>query len=264
LKTFTIFLLSTLSTGCAFAQANVPLGAAGNFAILAFSTVTNTGPTMITGNIGVSTGTSITGFPPGVISGSTHLNDGLAQQAQTALTAAYNNAMTQPVTQNLTGHNLGGLTLGPGVYKFDSSAMLTGTLTLSGSGYYIFQIGSTLTVANGSAVLAQNGADSANIFWQVGASATLGTGISFVGNILALTSITVDTGDTLAGRLLASGGAVTLDDDNLTYPPATTTGGFGGPPATPIPASWILVLIGLACAMLYQTRGRWLQLWKNG
>jgi type VI secretion system secreted protein VgrG len=172
---------------------------------------------------------------------------------------AYMNASTQSTTQNLTGQDLGGKTLGPGVYTFGNSAQLTGTLTLSGTGFYIFQIGTTLTTASASMVAAINGADAATIFWQVGSSATLGAGSTFIGNILADTSITATTGVIMAGRLLALNGAVTLDTVTLTYPPATIPGGFGGPPlpsATPAPSSWILVVIGLGCAVLYQNRKR--------
>jgi Ice-binding-like len=265
LKTFCILLLST---ACCFAQANVPLGTAGNFAVLASSGVTNTGPSVIAGNVGVSPGSAITGFPPGTVTppATIHAADATAATAQTDLTVAYLNASTQASGHNLTGQDLGGMTLGPGVYTFNTSAQLTGTLTLSGTGFYIFQIGSTLNTASGSVVAAINGADAATIFWQVGSSATLGTGSTFIGNILAQISITTTTGDTMAGRLLARTGAVTMDTVALTYPPATTPGGFGGPPLpspTPAPSSWILVLIGLAGAMLYQTRERWLRSYKN-
>ncbi len=261
LKTFSILLLSSASC---FAQANVPLGAAGNFAVLAGSTVTNTGTSVVAGDVGVSPGTAVIGFPPGVVTfpGTIHAGDGTAATAQNALTLAYVNASTQPSTQNLTGQDLGGKTLGPGVYTFNTSAQLTGTLTLSGTGFYIFQIGSTLTTASASVVAAINGADAASIFWQVGSSATLGTGSTFIGNILAQISITATTSVTMAGRLLARTGGVTLDTIALTYPPATAPGGFGGPPLpspTPAPSSWILVVIGLGCAMLYQTRKRWLR-----
>ncbi len=265
LKTFSILLLST---ACCFAQANVPLGTAGNFAVLAGSAVTNTGSTVVAGDVGVSPGSAITGFPPGVVTSpaTIHAADATAATAQNDLTVAYINASTQASTQNLTGQDLGGKTLGPGVYTFNTSAQLTGTLTLSGAGFYIFQIASTLTTASASVVAAVNGADAATIFWQVGSSATLGTGSTFIGNILAQISITTTTGDTMAGRLLARTGAVTMDTIALTYPPSTTPGGFGGPPLpspTPAPSSWILVLIGLGCAMLYQTRERWLVRHKN-
>lgn len=261
LKTFSILLLST---ACCFAQANVPLGTAGAFAVLASSAVTNTGTSVIAGDVGVSPGTAITGFPPGVLifPATQHPGDGTAAAAQSALALAYMNASNQASTQNLSGQDLGGKTLGPGVYTFNSSAQLTGTLTLSGTGFYIFQIGSTLTTASASVVAAINGADAASIFWQVGSSATLGTGSTFIGNILADISITTTTSVAMAGRLLALNGAVTMDTISLTYPPATAPGGFGGPPLpspTPAPSSWILVMIGLSCAMLYQTRKRWLR-----
>jgi type VI secretion system secreted protein VgrG len=227
--------------------------------------VTNTGNTIVTGSVGVSPGTSITGFPPGAVTGGAIYTGGAtAAQAQTDLTTAYNHAVAETATVNLTGQNLGGLTLVPGVYHFNNSAQLTGTLVLNGGGnsnaIFVFQIGSTLTTASGSAVLAENGAQAANIFWQVGSSATIGTGTSFIGNILALISITTNTGAVVAGRLLASGGAVTLNDNTATYPPGISAGGLGGPPfsPTPAPSSWMLLLIGLFCAILYQTRARWL------
>jgi hypothetical protein len=264
-KTLSVFLLCV---ACSFAQSAVPLGTAANFAVLAGSTVTNTGNTVIAGNVGVSPGSAITGFPPGTVvpPATTYAADATAATAQNDLTTAYNNAAGQMPTEVLTGQNLGGLTLGPGVYFFSSSAQLTGTLTLNGAGFYIFQIGSTLTTASGAIVQAINGAQAANIFWQVGSSATLGSGTTFIGNILALVSITNNSSGTVAGRLLARNGAVTLADIALNYPPAIPPGGLGGGPPltpTPAPASWILVLIGLLCAMVYRTRQRWLRRFKN-
>jgi ice-binding like protein len=254
-----------LSAAFSFAASAVPLNSAANFAVLAGSAVTNTGSSVIVGSVGVSPGTSVTGFPPGIVSGgSIHSGDATAGTAQNDLTTAYNNAAAQPVTQVLTGQDLGTLgPLGPGVYFFSSSAQLTGTLTLNGGGnpnaVFIFQIGTTLTTATSSVVLAVNGAQAANIFWQVGSSATLGAGTSFLGNILALTSITTNAGVVMGGRLLASNGAVTMISLTLNYPPSLPPGAPGGPPAaTPAPSSLILVLIGLACATLYQSRERWL------
>lgn len=265
LKIFGLFLLSM---ACAFAETTVPLGAAASFGVLAYSTITNGGATVIAGNVGTSPGTSITGFPPGSVTAPSgiHAGDGVAAAAETALAAAFANAAIQPSTANLTGQNLGGMTLTPGVYTFDSSAQLTGTLILNGAGLYIFQIGSTLTTASGAAVVAENGALASNIFWQVGSSATLGSATSFIGNILAEASITNDSSGTVDGRLLALTGGVTLADLSLTYPPAIPPGGPGGAPLppTPVPSSWTLVLIGLACVMLYQTRGRGLRRLKNG
>jgi hypothetical protein len=261
LKTFTIFFVLTV---CCFGQAAVPLGTAGNFAVLAFSTVTNTGPSVIAGNLGVSPGSAVIGFPPGVVTPPSAIfaADATSAQAEIDLGTAYSNAAGQMSTQNLTGLDLGGMTLGPGVYTFNTSAQLTGTLTLNGAGFYIFQIGSTFTSATGARVQTINGALAANIFWQVGSSATLGSGTTFIGNILALTSITNATSGTVAGRLLARNGAVTIADVAINFPPAIPPGGLGGPPVvppppTPAPSSLILLLIGLACAPFYSWRKRW-------
>ncbi|HYO76981.1 MAG TPA: ice-binding family protein, partial [Thermoanaerobaculia bacterium] len=218
------------------ATAQVNLGTAENFAVLAGSTVTNTGPSLISGEVGVSPGSSVTGFPPGiVVNGSIHAADAVAGQAQTDLTAAFNTAAGIACSQNLTGQNLGGLTLTPGVYCFDSSAALTGTLTLDLQGnpnaFFLFKIGSTLTTASGSSVVLTNSGGTGcppNVFFQVGSSATFGTGSTFVGNVLALTSITATTGAQVNGRLLARNGAVTLDTNNVTSCAAAA------PPCDPI------------------------------
>jgi hypothetical protein len=211
------------------------LGAALRFAVLGASTVTSTGATVITGDLGVSPGTAVTGFPPGrVASGAIHSADTLAAAAQNAVTTAYNGLLGQACTRDLTGQDLGGQTLGAGVYCFSSSAQLTGKLTLNAQGnanaVFIFKMGSTLTTASASSVVLTNGGSPANVFWQVGSSATLGTTTSFAGNILALTSITVTTGATVTGRTLARNGAVTLDTNAITAPsqpisPVTTSVG---------------------------------------
>jgi hypothetical protein len=204
------------------AAAQISLGTAQNFGVLAGSTVTNTGATTVNGNVGVSPGSAVTGFPPGVVvGGAIHSNDAVAMQAQNDLTTAYNNIASTPCTVDLTGQNLGGLTLTPGVYCFSSSAQITGALTLDALGnpnaLFLFKIGSTLTTSTGSTVtVANNGGSSCNkVFWQVGSSATIGTGSSFVGDILALTSITLTTGANTNGRALARNGAVTLDTNNV-------------------------------------------------
>jgi hypothetical protein len=235
-----------LGLGCAFAlifpyvnsarALEVDLGTANAFAVLAGSAITSTGGSVVNGDLGLSPGTAVTGFPPGVVNGTTHVADAVALQAQQDLTTAYNAAAGLAPNTILTGQNLGGLTLTPGVYFFASSAQLTGTLTLNGEGLadplFVFQIGSTLTTATGSSVVTINDDGSTtpgiSVFWQVGSSATLGTTTAFEGNILALTSITATTGATdLDGRLLAQDGAVTLDDNTITAPPAEGNGGTG-------------------------------------
>ncbi len=205
---------------------NINLGTAGNFAVLAGSAVTNTGPTVINGgDVGLSPGTSVTGFPPGTITPpyTTQIANGVALLAQNDLTTPYNEAAGLAPTQNLTGTDLGGLTLTTGVYFFSSSAQLTGTLTFNDQGdpnaQFVFQIGSTVTTASNLSVVTINGGSmpGCSVFWQVGSSATLGTTTAFEGHILALTSITMDTGATiLDGSALARNGAVTLDSNTIT------------------------------------------------
>ena len=214
-------LLAALAlSSSARAQAPVGLGTVDSFAVLGGSTVTNTGPSVINGDLGVSPGSAVTGFPPGIVNGTIHAADAVAGQAQSDLTTAYNDAAGRPCQFTLTGQDLGGMVLTHGVYCFTSSAQLTGTLTLDGEGdpnaVFIFQIASTLTTASASTVALINGAQSCLVYWQVGSSATLGTASSFRGNIFALTSNTVTTGTTVDGRVLARNGAVTLDSNTIT------------------------------------------------
>ena len=191
----------------------------GGFSVLAGSTVTNTGPTTVTGDVGISPGTAVTGFPPGLPSGAIHSADSAAAQAQAALTAGYIDAAGRAGGTSVSG-DLVGRTLTAGVYTSTSSLAVTGDVTLDAQGnsdsVFIFQIGSTLTTGSGSHVILANGAKACNVFWQVGSSATLGTNSEFKGNILALTSITITTGVNLEGRALARNGAVTLDSDVIT------------------------------------------------
>ena len=198
----------------------LPLGTAANFAVLGASTVTNTGPTVVNGDLGVSPGTAVTGFPPGIVNGTIHAADAVALQAQNDVTTAYVDAAGQACDVNLTGQDLGGKTLTPGVYCFSSSAQLTGQLKLNSqenpASVFIFQIGSTLTTASNASVLLINGTQACNIFWQVGSSATVGTNTDFSGNILSLTSITAQTGAVFDGSLYARTGAVTLDTNTIT------------------------------------------------
>jgi hypothetical protein len=201
-----------------------PLGYAQSFAVLGATTVTSAGPVLVTGDAGVSPGTSITGFPPGTISGGTlNADNPLALLAQRDAQLAYAALVTDPCGTNLSGHTLGSApdatTLSPGVYCFNSSAQLTGALTLSGAGIYIFQIGSTLTTASSSSVILNNGATSANVFWQVGSSATIGIDTAFTGSVLAAVSDTLSPGASVAGRVFALAGAVTLSSNNVAIPP---------------------------------------------
>src|SRR5487761_1256586 len=206
------------------ATAPVGLGTASSFAVLAGQTVTNTGASIINGDLGVSPGTAVTGFPPGTVTppGTIHAADPVAAQAQSDLTTAYNDAAGRALTANVPGFIGAGQSLAPGVYKASTSLEVGGALTLNAGGdpnaVWIFQVPSTLVTDSASSVLLTNGAQACNVFWQVGSSATLGTGSSFVGSILALTSITVTTGVTVEGRVLAQNAAVTLDDDTITAP----------------------------------------------
>ncbi|CAN5871154.1 hypothetical protein BH11PLA1_BH11PLA1_15540 [soil metagenome] len=198
----------------------VPLGAAQGFTILGGSTVTNTGLTVLDGDIGVWPGAAITGFPPGVVAGALHFGDPIAMAAHNDATAAYASLAALVPTTTLSGTDLGGLILTPGVYFFASSAALTGILTLNAMGdpnaEFIFQIGSTLTSATGASVRTIGGADGCNVYWQVGSSATLGTLTTFQGTIIAQASITLTTGVTITdGRALALTGAVTLDTNRV-------------------------------------------------
>lgn len=215
----------------------VDLGTAANFAVLAATTVTNTGPTVVNGYLGVSPGTAVTGFPPGVIDPPTgiHAGDSTAADAQLDLTAAYNDAVSQ-VVDTIIPTQLGGTTLGPGTYTSASGTFqIDGTLILDAGGdenaVFLFKTASTLVTGSGSQVVLAGDGVARNVFWQVGSSATLGTGSSFVGTILALTSITATTGVEVEGRLLARNGAVTLDSNVIAVPAAAP------PPPTPTPSA---------------------------
>jgi hypothetical protein len=232
-----------------FAATSPRLGTALNFTVLGGSTITNTGPTVVTGELGLHPGTALTGFPPGVVTSTKHLTDGVALQAKNDLVTAYNDAANAPTTENLTGENLGGKNLVPGVYRFSSSAQLTGSLTLSGRGVFIFKIGSTLTTASSSVVRLTNGAQACQVFWQVGSSATLGTATRLQGNLMALTSITLTTGaNVAAGRVLARNGAVTLHSNDISRPAGTCLTASVNTPETGAVTS---IVPGLGLAMVF-------------
>jgi len=217
------------------------LRTAGNFAVLSGTpNITNTGPTWISGQMGISPGCAVTGFPPGT-SGAQHRCDAVALQAKTDLTAAYTRTANAPcpASHNLSGQNLGGKTLVPGVYCQTTAPTLTGTLTLNGAGVYIFQIGSTLITATGARVVLIGGAQPCEIFWQVSSSATLFPSTAFVGNIMALTDIHMQTQATLEGRALARNGAVTLDTNRIIQPGGC---GYNAPPIGTPPVGNILPL----------------------
>ncbi len=237
---FGVALAAATATCISFASAaqaaDVALGpVASTFGVLAGAGVTNTGNTTVSGNVGTSPNTSVTGFPPGKIShGTEHVNDGVAKTGQSQTTSAYLRAAAEPTTT--TRSTIGnGETLKAGVYESGSSLQLNGSLTLDGEGktdaMFVFKAGSTLNAASSSTVNLVNGANACNVYWQVGSSATLETTATFRGTILALTSISAKDGAHVTGRLLARNGAVSLIDDHITVPDCSSTGGGSSTPS---------------------------------
>ena len=210
----------------AYAQTHPPLGTAGNFTVLAGTEIVNTGNTVIEGAVGVSPGGAVTGFPPGIINGLLHLNNSTAQNAQSDLTAAYNHLVGQPATLNLTGQNLGGLTLMPGVYSFNDPTYLTGTLTLDGAGdpgaIFIFQINSDFTVTEAATMVLQEGARARNIFWQVSNTTSIADRAIFKGSLLANESIVAGSEATIQGRLMSRFSLVSFTNTSVASPLPTS------------------------------------------
>jgi hypothetical protein len=226
-------LLGTLffASSALAATATVGLGTAASFSVLGGSTITNTGPTTMFGDLGLSPGSSVTGAPH--VLGATHVDDAVAVGAKSSLTTAYNGAASRP-SNGSAGTDLSGQVFLPGVRTASSSLLLSsGSVTLDAQGdpdaVFIFQIGSTLITGSGTTVLLAGGAQACNVFWQVGSSATLGTGTRFVGTVMALATITANTAATIHGRLLAQTGAVNLDTNTITTSNcASSSSGSGG------------------------------------
>jgi hypothetical protein len=244
--------IALAAVGLAFAAvpvaahaAPVNLATATPFVVLGGATVTNTGPSVLNGDLGVAPGTALPGFGlPAVVNGATHANDAVANQAQADLATAYDVAAAEPLTANLSGTNLGNRTLTAGAYRYTSDAQLTGALTLDAQGdpnaQFVFQIASALTTASASSVVLINGASPCNVFWQVGTSATLGSTTAFQGNLMALASISLNNAATVVGRVLARNGQVSLINNVLTAPgcaagstTSTTTAPTAGTTTTP-------------------------------
>jgi len=217
-------LVTATNTAAACRQATVGLGSAATFAVLGATTVTNTGSTVITGDLGVSPGTAVTGFPPGTVThGTIHLTDSAAGAALADFSKAYSDAGSRTLCPIALEGDLGGQILKPGLYRSGATmAVTSANLTLDamgeGSAVFIFQMGSTLLASPGRRLILINGASSANIYWQVGSSATLDVSSSFAGTIMADQSITLDNGATLDGRALALNGAVTMDGNTVAVP----------------------------------------------
>jgi hypothetical protein len=244
-------ILAVFALPTAAQAAPVGLGTVDPFVVLGGTKVTNVGPSVLNGNLGISPGTELEGFGlPAVINGSTHATDEVAAQAQLDLTTAYDTAAEQPVlpANDLSGEDLGGLKLSPGTYRYNAAALLTGALTLDAEGdpnaEFVFQIGSQLTTQSASSVVLVNGASPCNVYWQVGSSAVLGTTTAFQGTLMALTSISLNSNATVVGRMLARNGQVSLIENTLTRPlcatgPTTPPGGEtpGGGPETVSPTT---------------------------
>lgn len=232
----------------------VDIGSLSGFALFGGAAISDTGTSRVTGDVGISPGSAVSGFLPGAITGALHFNDGATLKALSDWDSAAAQLDALPCGTQLTGQDLGGMTLSAGVYCFASSAQLTGTLTLAAgpdpAAQFVFKIGTALTTASNAAVVFSGNASGNRLFWQAGTSATLGTGTHFAGNILADASVGLDSGATLIdGRALARIGAVTLDDNRIAIPVAV-------PDAVPEPAAWSLMTAGFGFAGMHIRRRR--------
>ena len=260
-------VVNGLSFGGVLAEPSNPaqptLGTAKSFAVLAGSTATNTGFTVVTGNLGVSPGLAVTNFPPGIVTGTSYSGGAVPLQAQNDVTTAYNDLAGRPCDTDLTGQDLGlQPPLTAGVYCFTSSAQLTDDLTLDAEGdpaaVFIFQIASTLTTASNARVLMINSGRDCNVFWQVGSSATLGTDTTFVGNILALANIALGTNANISGRALARTAAVNMDDNNISIVQCADPTSVGlitlgsNSPGINLISPWLLVLLSFLAIVTWR------------
>ena len=224
-KVLACFVLIAAAANC---RADVILGSASDFGVLAGTTITNAGNSAVYGEIGVNPGTAVVGFPPGIAVGGIHLNDMAAARAEADLASACLYLSGLAPTANLTDLNLGGSTLTSGVYRFDAAADLNGALTLSGSGIFLFQIATSLNIANDSLIVTSGGANAAEIYFLTGSSVTTGASAALQGNFIAMQSISFGTGSSLTGRALAIEGAVTMLDNAITIPAAAPEPGTLG------------------------------------
>jgi type VI secretion system secreted protein VgrG len=252
-------MVLSLSAASLAANATPLLGTAQNFAVLGGATVTDAGATTIQGDLGVSPGTAFGGMESIAVTGTVDAADASAIAAQADAASAFTSLAALSSTQSLTGENLGGMTLSPGVYRFSSAAQLTGDLTLDFAadpgGTFVFQIGSALTTAAGSTVAALNGSAASGVYWLIGSSATFGADTVLAGNVLAGQSITLGAGSSICGRAIALGGAVTMSGNFISGDCGSGAGagrgdfgslGFSGGAAVPEPATWPMMLAGAA------------------